>query len=76
MNSLATTMIKKGNYRIDVYAPERITFIVVDSQEGYWTTFNTLGVSVLRAKTKSDIADILRNATTEDLNLYNNTEAV
>jgi hypothetical protein len=72
MNSLAHTMIKKGNYRIDVYSPERMSFIVVDSNQGYWTAFNTLGVSVVRGETKKAVADILRIATPDELNLFNN----
>lgn len=75
-NNLAITMIKKGNYRVDVYSPDRTTFILVDSLEGFWTAFNSLGVSVLKAKTKSAINDVLKSATLEDLNLYNNQEAV
>ena len=75
MNSLATTMIKKGNYKINVYtASINTTFFVVDSKEGFWTAFNTLGVSALRAKTKSDIADIFRTASIEDLELYTNKQ--
>ena len=76
MNSLAIQMIKKGNYKIDVYSPDRMSFIVVDSNEGYWTAFNSIGVSVLRAKTKSDIADTLRSASPNDLHLYNNQETI
>lgn len=76
MNSIAITMIKKGNYRMDVFAPERMTFIVVDSQEGYWTAFNSLGVSVLKAKTKSDVQDVLKSFTKEDLTFIHNQEAV
>ena len=76
MNSLSVTMIRKGNYYLTVWAPERMTFIAVDSNEGYWTAFNSLGVSVLREKTKQDLVNILNNATIEDLNLFNNQEQV
>lgn len=71
MNNLAETMIRKGNYYLTVWVPERMTFIAVDSNEGYWTAFNSLGVSVLRAKSKQDIKNILNNATLEDLQFYN-----
>jgi hypothetical protein len=75
-NTLAETMIKKGNYRIDVFAPDRMTFIVVDSNEGFWTAFNSLGVSVLRAKAKQDIKQTLSNASQDDLNLYHNQATI
>jgi len=76
MNNLSVTMIRKGNYYLTVWVPDRMTFIAVDSNEGFWTAFNSLGVSVLREKTKQDLVNILNNATIEDLNLYNNQEQV
>lgn len=75
MNSLATTMLRKGNYRINVYtAALNTSFIVVDSKEGYWTAFNTLGSSVIKGKTMEQVKEVLRNATPDDLDLYNNAE--
>ena len=70
-------MNKKGNYTINVYtASLNTSFFVIDSNEGYWTAFNTLGVSVIKAKTKNAVADVLRGATIDDLHFYNNQEAI
>ena len=76
-NNITVAMNKKGNYSIKVWGLEASpSFIVVDSQEGYWTAYNSLAVSVLRAKTKSDILDIFRSASDSDLNQYNYQEQV
>jgi hypothetical protein len=77
MNAVAETMVKKGSYRIQVYLSANILkFIVTDSNEGYWTAFNSLGVSVIKQKTKKDIIKVLQQATIEDLELYNNQESI
>ena len=77
MNNITTAMNKKGNYSIKVWGLNHTpSFVVVDSNEGYWTAYNSLAVSVLRAKTKSDILDILRSASDSDLNEYNYQEQV
>jgi ASC-1-like (ASCH) protein len=77
MNPIAITMIKKGSYRIQVYlAADTFKFIATDSNEGYWTAFNSLGVSVIKQKTKQAIVDVLEQATIEDLELYNNQESI
>jgi hypothetical protein len=77
MNPIAITMIKKGSYRIQVYlAANMFKFTVTDSNEGYWTAFNSLGVSVIKQKTKQAIVDVLEQATIEDLELYNNQESI
>jgi hypothetical protein len=77
MNAVAETMVKKGSYRIQVYlAANMIKFIVTDSNEGYWTAFNSLGVSVIKQKTKKDIIKVLQQATIEDLELYNNQASI
>lgn len=77
MNAVAETMVKKGSYRIQVYlSANMIKFIVTDSNEGYWTAFNSLGVSVIKQKTKKDIIKVLQQATIEDLELYNNQESI
>jgi hypothetical protein len=77
MNSIATTMIKKGNYKINVYtASLNTSFIVIDSNEGYWTAFNSLGVSVIKQSTKQGIVEVLRHAELTDLELYNNQASI
>lgn len=77
MNNITVAMNKKGNYSIKVWGlHETPSFIVVDSNEGFWTAYNSLGVSVLKAKTKSDILDVFRSANDDDLNLYNHQEQV
>lgn len=77
MNNITVAMNKKGNYSIKVWGLDASpSFILVDSNEGYWTAYNSLAVSVLRAKTKSDILDILRSASDSDLNHYNYQDTI
>ena len=75
-NNITSARLKQGTYAIKVWGLNITpSFIVVNSHEGFWTVYNSLGVSVIRAKTKNDALEALRTANNDDLTLLNNQEA-